>query len=229
MIKTATILLLLFFSTISAQNKNREPEPELFEGIHLISKFISQNFSEPNIDLSLNEKITLNQKVIDKVYFYAIEIYNGNISEALLALTFATLPFNKIEIALPFNRQLVLKLPSANKNLFQLKNKYLPKYFLFDSPNNNFGDKDKLAHFFGSAFLSYNFPFFNFSNLLGIFIEMFEETFSIKGGMDFRDLEINNLGAQFGKSLDDNFQLPPSFFFKVFNLFYIRVNHLENI
>jgi hypothetical protein len=105
-------------------------------------------------------------------------------------------------------------LPSVNSPLFESKTKNLPSKFFYDTPKDNFGDKDKLPHFFGTAFIEYNFSFFNISKFLGIFVEKFEETFYVQGAMDKRDLYVNRLGARFGKGLRNNGSLLPSEFLK---------------
>lgn len=177
---------------------------DLDEGIFFITKYIaSDEFSRIKQNYSEIE-------AIDSLYKISLRYYNNDISEALLALTFATLPYSQMPISLPIiNTNINIPLPTPDK-LRNKKNNNLPGHFLVDSPNNNFGDKDKLAHFFGNAYLSYSFPFFNISDFLSIFVEKFEEAFKVEGAFDMRDIFINNLGKKFGRQLHENFLLLPS-------------------
>ncbi len=136
----------------------------------------------------------------------------------MLALTFACLPYKEMNVKLPLVPvSLKMHLPSVESPLFELKTKNLPSKLFFDTPVSNFGDKDKLSHFFGNAFIEYNFPFFNLSKFLGIFVEKFEETFYVEGAMDKRDIYVNGLGSKFGKDLNENNNLLPSEFLKKYS------------
>lgn len=192
-------------------------KPSFEDGvIHLSSIIADQRFI-------LNKFEDIQQ--IDSIFNYAVNYYHGDISEALLALTFATLPFNKMPIKIPIvNLRIPLRLPSVNDKMFSKKRKYLPGIVYFDSPQKGGQDKDKVAHFYGNAFLAYNVTFFNASKFLGLIVEMFESTFKVSGGIDFRDLQTNHIGEFFGSSLRKNPNLLPSDFFKVYSLFYFSYN-----
>jgi hypothetical protein len=191
--------------------------PSFEEGVIFLSNIIA------NEKFSSLQYTDLQQ--VDSLYFTAVQFYNGDISEALLALTFSTLPFNKMPIKLPvINLRIPLRLPSVNDDLFLTKKLYLPGKVFFDSRSKGGQDKDKVAHFFGNAFLAYNISFINASKFLGLFVEMFESAFKVSGGIDLRDLQTNNLGEYFGKSISKNPNLKPSDFFNVYSLFYFSYN-----
>ena len=136
---------------------------------------------------------------------------NYNYSEALFALTFAVIPYNAIQLNIPLINSIVTyKLPSAPDDIFTKKNENLPRRLFFDTPGDNYGDKDKLAHFFGSAFISYAQNIFDFGNLIGYFVEVFEQDFEIQNSIDIRDLQTNKLGNIFGEMLKKNKNLLPS-------------------
>jgi len=207
------IILLLCYSAIitSAQSHSFE------DGVIYLSNYIASDHFKNKTD----EDIFL----VDTLYKKATNFYNGNISEALLALTFATLPFNKMQVTVPIiNVKLNLKLPSVDENIFLEKKNNLPGIVYFDSEKIGGQDKDKVAHFFGNAFLKYNVRIINLSKFLGIFVEMFESTFKVSGGVDFRDLQTNYIGEFFGYSLRKNKELKPSDFFKLYSLFYFSYN-----
>jgi hypothetical protein len=105
---------------------------------------------------------------------------------------------------------------------FKLKVSHLPSKIFFDSPEGFFGDKDKLPHFFGNAFLSYNIALFNLSKFLSILVELFEESFKVDGSVSTRDLLIGNLGELFGRELSDKGKRMPSKYIRLYELFYIK-------
>ncbi|MDA3861822.1 MAG: hypothetical protein PF445_11425, partial [Melioribacteraceae bacterium] len=136
---------------------------------------------------------------------------NNDISETLLTLTFATLPFQKMPLHIPYTGIIFnAKLPSGDPNFINSKIKLLPKQIFEDSPNSKFGDKDKTAHFFGNAYFSYSITLFNLSKFLSIFVELFEDAFKVKGGIDNRDFIANHLGYLFGQELINNPNFLPS-------------------
>ena len=207
-------LVILFFSfaqRINGQNKSFE------DGVIYLSVYISSE--------EFSKKSELDFYLVDTLYNKAVSFYEGDISEALLALTFATLPFNKMPITIPLVKiNFDLRLPSVDEETFMLKKNNLPGLVYFDSNKSGGEDKDKVAHFFGNAFLSYNVSIFNLSKFFGLIVEMFESTFKVSGGIDFRDLQTNFIGEFYGYSLKKNQELLPSDFFKLYSLFYFSYN-----
>lgn len=168
-----------------------------------LSEFISSDyFAKLNYnDLNL----------VDTIYVRAMKITGSDFSEAFLSLTFAAIPYKEVPLVLPVIRIRVnVPLISANDSIFMKKNHNLPKYLLYDSPHDNFGDKDKIAHFFGNAFLSYNTRVFDLTKFLGIFVEDFEKEFKVESAVDTRDLLVNYLGYIFGKAVKQNKHILPS-------------------
>ncbi len=194
-----------------------QSDKSLSDAVYYLSEFIASNdflkLKETNTDLEL----------IDTIYTRALKYHNGDVSETLLTLTFATLPFNKMPVRLPALGKVDLRLPSVDEKLFRKKVKNLPSQIYFDSPPSDFGDKDKVAHFFGNSFLGYNEGFFNLSKFMGIFVELFEASFEVGGGLDRRDILTNYLGELFGKELNKNKNLLPSDVMKLYNLFFITI------
>ncbi len=192
-------------------------QSSLSKSVNYLSEFISSDYFN-NLHIE-NDDLSL----VDSIYLRSIEFNRSNISEALLSLTFGTIPYKEIPIKIPLiNGIIYFPLISHNDSIFTLKNKNLPIDLLFDTPENEFGDKDKLAHFFGSAFLSYNSHFFDFGTVFGYFVEVFEENFKVQSSIDDRDLMVNNLGRIFGKILKANRNILPSRIFLLSSLFYFR-------
>jgi len=184
--------------------------PELKDGIMFITKLISSPYYD---SLRINHS---DLQLVDTIYYKTIHYYNYNYSEALLALTIACLPIENFDIKIPiFNAKISLHIPIPKSNLHKKKNKNLPKQFLISKKHN---DVDKLSHFFGNAFWSYNLKNPKFTTLLGYFVEYFEAVFKVDGALDKRDIFINKLGENFGLELNFNkFVKPSDYFIKLNN------------
>jgi hypothetical protein len=214
---TVRKLILIFIELSFFNALIFSQQSSLSKTVNYLSEFISSAYFD-------NLKKTYNDlSLVDSIYLKAIVINKNDISESLLSLTFGTIPYREIPIKIPLiNGIIYFPLISHNDSIFILKNKNLPKDLLFDTPKDEFGDKDKLAHFFGSAFLSYNSHFFDFGTVFGYFVEVFEENFKIQSSVDDRDLMVNNLGRIFGKMLKENRNILPSRIFLLSSLFYCR-------
>lgn len=162
---------------------------------------------------------------IDSIYVNAISICNNDTQETLLALTFAMVPYRKVPIKLPTSKIIInYPLVSADLETFEKKTKNVPRELYFDTPDIPSGDNDKPAHFFGSAFISYSSNIFDLGNLIGYFVEVFEETFKVQSQIDQRDLQTNQLGNLFGKLLKKDKNLMPSKLFMMKTFMQIRMN-----
>ena len=216
--KNFPILLLFLLIFISKSFPQKRYDKDFYGGIFFISDYIASpefhNLKTNHADIDL----------VDSIYCKALIFFEGDISEALLCLTFSTIPFDHITIKLPvIGSNVIAHLPSLGKKVFELRKNNLPKNIFIDSPNDDFGDKDKLAHFFGNAFLSYNLGWFNFSKFIGMFVEKVEDGFFAEGGFDRRDLLANSYGETFGNILKTNPGLLPSNILKIHQLIYFRL------
>lgn len=215
--KKLVLITFLISFTIPAQDI-----PDLHEGIALISEYVSSD------EFTKIKKNTSDLAQVDSIYSYAVKIYHNDYSEAMLALTFALVPYKEVPLKLPlFGISWDVPLPCAADSIYLPKNQNLPKNLFSDSPPGIYGDRDKLSHFFGNAFLSFNISLFNFSEFIGIFIELFEEAFKIEGALDERDLIANELGKQFGEALQNNIHIMPSEFFRKYDEFIQLINEKE--
>ena len=206
-----SILIYLICTKVSAQIF---VEKDLEEGITYIVNFI---ISEKYDSLS---KLNSDLDLVDTLYLRALHFHNGAFDEALLTLTFATLAFKEMPLHFPFtNIQLGAKLPSGPDGTLKKKIAKIPKQLFIDSPQTNFGDKDKVAHFFGNAFLSYSASLFNLSKFLSILVELFEDAFKVEGTIDNRDFVANFLGYHFGKQLSSDEHYLPSQAFSIYTFF----------
>ncbi|HEX9253571.1 MAG TPA: hypothetical protein VF870_15100 [Ignavibacteriaceae bacterium] len=206
------ITLLITFQTIQAQ------QSKLSKEVNYISSYIAtDHFSKLKNDIG-------DVSAADSIFVEAINFTHGNVSEALLALMLATVPYREVPVQIPLiNSILNYPLTSADEETFLKKNNNLPRNLFFDTPQNNYGDKDKLAHFFGSAFLSYESNFFDLGKLIGYFVEAFEESFKVQSSVDIRDLDVNDYGRLFGDLLKENNNLLPSQIFLIRSIRFLRV------
>lgn len=160
----------------------------------------------------------------DSIFIIAVKFNDGNIGDALLGLMLATVPYREVPIQLPIVNSIVnFPLTSADEETFLMKNENLPRYLFFDTPQNNYGDKDKLAHFFGSAFLSNESNIFDLGKLIGYFVEAFEESFKVQSSVDVRDLDVNYYGRMFGEILKEKKTVLPSQIFLLRSVRYLRI------
>jgi len=196
---------ILLFVTLLLTVYSYPQQSKLSKSVNYISEYIA---SAEFVNLKNNLDDLL---VVDSIYTQAIKQTDYDYSEALLSLTFGTVPYREVPIQIPLIK-LILNYPliSASDSIYNLKNENLPRYIFFDSPNNNYGDKDKLAHFFGSAFISFSSNIFDLGNAIGYFVEVFEESFKVQSSIDQRDLSTNKIGNLFGKLLKKNKNILPS-------------------
>ena len=184
--------------------------------LHPQQSKLSKSVNKISDYIASSEFLILKEKVgelstVDSIYSEALKFNDNDHSEALLSLTFATVPYNEVPIQIPVIKSILnFPLIAASDSIFEMKNANLPRYIFFDSPMNEYGDKDKLAHFFGSAFLSYSSNFFDLGNAIGYFVEVFEESFKVQSSIDERDLVTNKFGNMFGKLLKRNKNILPS-------------------
>ena len=207
-----SLLFLFSFSSFPQQSN-------LSKTVNHISEYIA---SERFLEI---RNISGDLTATDSIFQEALKFTNKNHSDALLALMFATVPYREVPIQIPlFNSIVLYPLTSADEETFLMKNENLPRYLFFDTPRNDYGDKDKLAHFFGSAFLSYESNIFDLGKLIGYFVEVFEESFKVQSNVDLRDLDVNDYGRLFGNLLKENNKLLPSQIFLLRSLRFFRVN-----
>jgi len=207
------LLLLLFFSV------NLIPQQsDLSKTVNHISEYIaSEKLAEIRINVG-------ELAATDSIFIDAIKFTELDYGDALLALMLATVPYNKVPIQVPILNSIVYyPLTSADDEIFLKKNNNLPRYLFFDTPQNDYGDKDKLAHFFGSAFLSYESNLFDIGKLIGYFVEAFEESFKVQSSVDPRDLDVNYYGRLFGSILKEDKSVRPSQILLFRSLRYLRV------
>jgi len=205
----------LISSSLTAQQKY---DKSFYGGLFYLTNYMTSD--EYKLFLHTHNDL----ETVDHIYEKALTFFEGDYSETFFCLTFTLIPYNKILMKLPVvGSHITVPLPSPPQKIFDEKLKNTPKRLFNDSPSNDFGDKDKLAHFFANAFLHYNVSFFNLSEFLGIFVEYFEQGFFSQGGFDRRDLTANHLGEIFAEMVHKNKNAKPSEALKIYQLLILRI------
>lgn len=147
---------------------------------------------------------------IDAIFLRALEIADGDIQYALFIALFGTMDHYRLGLRIPLLGVLTLPLTTESESTFRLRHQHLPKHVLPDSVGAHESDKDKLQHFFGSAYLTYLTHSRGTANLIGNSIEVGEEAFVVGGANDDRDKYANHLGQLFGMRLLEGEDVLPS-------------------
>lgn len=180
-------------------------QSDLSKAVNYLSEFIASDYY-----LHLENQCS-DLELVDSIYIRALKFYEYDYQEALLALTFTTIPYREVPLVIPLiQTRIYYPLISANDSISILKNQNLPGRLFFDSPNNDYGDKDKLAHFFGNGFIGYAESILNLADVFGYFVESFEEDFKAQSKVDYRDMDVNWYGVLFGDMLEVNKKILPS-------------------
>jgi hypothetical protein len=193
------IVIPMFYSTIFPQ------QSELSKGVNYLSAYIASDYF-----IGLKKECS-DLNLVDSIYARAIEFYHNDYQEALLALTFTTIPQKRIPLVIPLIKtRIYYPLIAANDSISTLKNQHLPGKLFYDSPQDASGDKDKLAHFFGNGFIGYAEIILDLADVFGYFVETFEEDFKVDSKIDYRDMDVNWYGVLFGNMLEINKNILPS-------------------
>ena len=136
---------------------------------------------------------------VDAIFDHAMLLTDGNVKQALLVSTFAVMDHRKLGFKVPVIGSVFIPLTFENDSTFSLRRTHLPKKVLKDNPRAS--DKDKLQHFFGSAFLTYATNSRSIVEWIGDLFEIGEDRFVLGGQDDPRDKLANAKGREFGLRL----------------------------
>src|SRR5258707_9265727 len=130
---------------------------------------------------------------VDAIFIRAMQMTNNNTAIALLLAALASFDHRLIGLKVPVFR-LFFPLSGESEEDFTLRLRHLPCRLYPDGPAGAEGDRDKLQHFFGSAFLTFVFESRQSGENFGEFIEHGEDAFIVGGVMDDRDRRSNHEG-----------------------------------
>ena len=140
-------------------------------------------------------------RTIDAIFLKSLKIADYNIVRALFLSLMAVLEHRKVDVKIPIVSSLKVPLTFEKDSVFSARIKHLPTHVYSDSPTTPEGDRDKLQHFFGSAYLSYVSEGPGFTRTAGNLIEWGEAAFIVGGTDDPRDKRANKHGESFGQDL----------------------------
>ena len=153
---------------------------------------------------------------MDMLYLRALGEAGGDIEIALFASLIASFEHRTI----PFTFGLELPLTLEPDEKFDKRVASLPRRLFLDHPNGD--DKDKLQHFFASAWLAWSADNSSLADLLGFGV-VSGEAFFIRGGADDpRDVRTNRLGHLYVELLRRHPRALPSAMFRAWNREYLR-------
>jgi len=167
-------------------------------------------------------------RAIDAIYVRALNLTNNNTSVALLISTIACFDHRTIGLKIPVFA-LFFPLTDEPEREFRKRIRNLPKKLYSDTPPFQTGDRDKLQHFFGSAFIANTFESRQTAERFSEFIEKGEDAIIIGGTNDDRDRRANRQGQRFGMALLKNNHRLPSGFFAVDKLIPIPVIKKDSV
>lgn len=152
-------------------------------------------------------------KAVDAIYARAKRLSWDNMYESLLISFVATMDHREFGIEIPLLGPLLwIPLTSEFHDEFEARVACLPRNLYPDGPHDRSGDRDKLQHFFGAAFLTYVFESPGAADRTGNFVERGEQLFVVGGVNDPRDVRANRQGERFGAGLLKDPSLVPSGF-----------------
>jgi len=151
---------------------------------------------------------------VDCVFDRAMRLSWNNVYEALVVSAFALMDHHRVGVRIPLlGAVLWFPLSSEFEEDFRARVDSLPSHLYPDTPPGRGGDRDKLQHFFGSAFLTAMTESPEGADRFGLFIEWGEELFIVGGVNDERDVRANREGQRFGLRLLRDPGTRPSRFF----------------
>ncbi len=147
---------------------------------------------------------------VDLIFARAFEIADGSMGHALLIASLATFDHFRIGVIFPLLGVVSFPLGLESRGEYNVRYAHLPRRILPDSIGRSRRDRDKLQHFFGSAYLTYSFDSKFIAQTVGNFVEWGEPLFIAGGDYDERDKYANRLGQEFGKRLLNGDKVLPS-------------------
>jgi len=178
--------------------------PKIFADVTSLRDYIrSEEFAGVRAELG-------DLQAVDAIFEEASRLCWGNRGEALFAATMATMDHRRVGVRTPvLGAFLWFPLTSEFEDDYDERVKHLPTALYPDSPPGPAGDRDKLQHFFGSAFLAFLSTSTETADEAGRFVEWGEGAFIVEGVSDDRDYRADRHGQDFGmRLLSDPFAQP---------------------
>lgn len=161
---------------------------------------------------------------LDAIWERAVYLADGDAQDALLAAAMATLPYRRFPARLPvIGLEFTVPVSSESEEEFLRRLARLPGLLFADTPAGF--DRDKLPHFFGSAWLQFQLREPDAVLFMGRTVEVLESGFELEGALDARDLRADRLGALFARTLQRGRFIRPSQMFLRYDALRARHGH----
>jgi hypothetical protein len=144
---------------------------------------------------------------MDEIYDDALELTHGSVTDALFVSLLGSLEHESIPLDV-FGRTIAIPLSTESHAAFKERVSHLPRHIYGIAED----DRDKLQHFFASAWVKRATGMTWLAALAGNLVEAGEKLFSIEGSLDPRDVHANHDGIHFGAVAAGSLQLSPSAF-----------------
>jgi hypothetical protein len=181
--------------------------PKLFQDVHRLKEFIRSE------EFSALRAVHGDLYAVDEIFRKSLEITWSNTYEALFISTFAVMNHRSVGVDLPLIGDLFwFPLTSEFPEEFDERVRNLPGRLYPDSPDGYQRDRDKVQHFFGSAFVQFVTESNDGAARVGDMVEFGEEKFIVGGRFDERDRRANRQGRSFGIALLAGREVLPSDF-----------------
>ncbi len=146
-------------------------------------------------------KLCGDMRAVDAIYLRALKITEYNVARALVISMMASLEHQRIDVKVPIIGAIPVPLAFEEDSMFTSRINNLPSQLYWDSPKDAHGDKDKLQHFFASAYIAHVTESPDLARSAGNFVEWGEAQFIVGGVDDPRDKRANKQGEMFGHDL----------------------------
>jgi hypothetical protein len=147
---------------------------------------------------------------VDFIFLKALQTTGHDIKRALFVSFLAVLEHRVIHMKIPFHLTIPILLTFESDSSFIARLRHLPNNIYSDSPRGIARDRDKLQHFFGSAYLAYTLEQPAMVQVIGNLLEWAEPGMVAGGENDPRDKRANLQGEQFGRDISIVNTLLPS-------------------
>jgi hypothetical protein len=138
-------------------------------------------------------------RAVDAIYLKALKIAEHNLARALFLALMGTLEHRNVDLKVPILGSIGVPLTFEEDSMFNSRFRNLPSRLYSDTPPE--GDRDKLQHFFASAYISYASESRELARSGGNAVEWGEAQFVVGGVDDPRDRRANRHGERFGHDL----------------------------
>ena len=138
-------------------------------------------------------------RAMDYIFLKALKIADHYVPRALFLSMIGCLDHRNLDVKVPLIGVVDIPLTLEDDTLFKSRYGNLPSRLYDDTPPE--GDKDKLQHFFGSAYIAFASESRELARTSGDLVEWGEAKFVVGGIDDPRDRRSNKQGERFGHDL----------------------------